>query len=566
MASGSDNPFAGYSADGRPTSQPRAHVEEAIAKLASTVQGMWQYRWLALATAWAVCLAGWGFVFTLPDIYEANTRIYVDTDSMVNRVVGDLTVGGDVMTEINVLTRAMLSQPQLEKTARLTGLDLEATNQEQFARMLEGLRQRIQISREAGEISRPGSGGPRGTTPGAIFNITYTDSDRATAERVIRTLLDTFVEDALGERRTDSGAAEQFLEEQIEEYQERLSEAELRLADFKRENVGRMPGETGDYYTRLQAAMNVAEETRAELRLALERRAEYERQIDGEEPVFGLVTPTATTGVPVGANTATIAKLEDELQTLLLRYTENHPDAVALQERIDRLREQDSAAPVAVAPTTPRIGLPQTDDPLEINTVYQRMRMGLSETEVEVATLRSRLAAEDAAVEELKTLVDTIPDIERQLTALNRDYDVTRSQYETLLERRESLYITGEVEQSRDQLQFRVIDPPQVSLGPVGPNRPFFLIMTTAAAVGGAIALAFLLLQLNPVFNSQKELRSACNLPVLGTISLAQSAADRALSRKQAMMYAAACVAIPVALALVVSLHEQARALLLVVA
>jgi hypothetical protein len=187
------------------------------------------------------------------------------------------------------------------------------------------------------------------------------------------------------------------------------------------------------------------------------------------------------------------------------------------------------------------------------------MRIGLSETEVEIVTLRSKLATEEAGVAELQKLVDTIPDIERQFGALNRDYAVTRDQYDTLLKRRESLHITGEVEQTGDQLQFRTIDPPRASVLPVGPNRRLFLAATTVFAIGAGLALAFLLQQLNPVFASRRELRDVTGLPVLGTISLILEPHDRALTKRRALVFSAVAAALPVALGLAVLLQEPAH-------
>jgi hypothetical protein len=199
--------------------------------------------------------------------------------------------------------------------------------------------------------------------------------------------------------------------------------------------------------------------------------------------------------------------------------------------------------------------------PRESNPVYQRMRRGLSETEVEIATLNGKLQAAEGEVRELQRLVDTIPEIERQLTAMNRDYDVTRDQYEVLLKRRESLHITGEVEESGDQLSFRVIDEPRASLAPVGPDRPILLVGTLVAAIGAGCALAFLLQQLNPVFATRRELRDATGLPVLGSLTLARNARDIAESWRRNLRFAVVAVALPVVLALAVLLEQPAHRL-----
>ncbi len=523
----------------RPKSDAATQLEELAVMLTTILRGMWRYRWPALFTSWAVSAAGWAFVYAMPDVYQASSRIYVDTHTMVKRVVGDLAIATDEATEINVLTRTLLSQPQLEKTASSAGLSLKARTPREQEQVVDALREGIAISKEADNI----------------FRIMYQNRDRKTAESVVRTLLDSFVEDALGQRRTDSGAAQHFLDDQIKDYEGRLNKAEERLAKFKQDNIGLMPGETGDYYTRLQKAMTELAATRDQVSLAQERRDEYQKQLVGEEPVIGL-TSSSDVGDDAGASEdSLIAQYEARLQTLLLKYTDNYPDVVALKATIARLKEQRKAE-LAKAQGRAR---QNTSGPLESNPVYERMKMGLSQAEVDLATLKTQLASEEANVKKLRDLVDTIPEVERKLKSLNRDYDVTRQQYEALLKRRESLHITDEVAATGDQLQFRVIDPPRAALDPVGPNRTLYLAAATVFAVGLGVGLAFLLQQLFPVFNSRRELREATGLPVLGTISFVQSAAERAAAKRRTVLFAMAGVALPIALAVAVVVQEPAR-------
>jgi polysaccharide chain length determinant protein (PEP-CTERM system associated) len=524
--------------------QGRSQLEELIVVGTSIVQGMWRYRWPALLFAWATCAVGWTFVYAMPDVYQASTRFYIDAESMIKRAVGDLTISGDMSTEVNILTRAIVSRPRLEETARLADLDLNAKTPAEHDRLISDLGARIILTKEGGDN---------------IYRITFRDSSHQVAETVVKTILDKFYEEALGARRTDSAGAEEFVDQQIADYERRLNEAEQRRAAFKRQNVGLMPGESGDYYTRLQGAMQTLEASKAELRLATERLAEYQKQLAGEEPVFGIVAPSASDGVALGGTEGQIAQYEGQLSDLLLKYTDNHPDVVALRDTIARLKSQRDAASPRSASAAPRAST--QGGQLETNPVYQSMRMGESATKVEIATLRSKVETQEAAVKELQRLVDTIPEIERELAALNRDYDVTRDQYETLLKRRESLRITGEVEQTGDQLQFRTLDPPRASVTPVGPDRPMLLAATAIAAIGLGLALALLLQQLNPVFENRRELRAITGLPVLGIVSLADGTLDRARARRRTLLFGATAVALPTALAVAVLLQGPAHRL-----
>src|SRR5205814_1614666 len=120
----------------------------------------------------------------------------------------------------------------LEKVAQETDLYLRAPTPETFQKMVDGLPQRIGLN---------GAGGN-------IFAISFQDHDPQMAFRVVKTLVDTFVENAIGIKREDSSGAQRFLKQQIADYEQKLREAEDRLAQFKKENIGLMPGQSGDYY------------------------------------------------------------------------------------------------------------------------------------------------------------------------------------------------------------------------------------------------------------------------------------------------------------------------------
>ena len=135
-------------ADAGLVQQGRSQIEDLVTVATSVVYGMWRYRWPALLVAWLTCMVGWVIVYAMPDAYQANARVYIDAESMIKRVVGDLTVSADLADEINVLTRIMLSRPQLEKTASKAGLDLAATTPIEREHMIDGLSRRIHLVKE----------------------------------------------------------------------------------------------------------------------------------------------------------------------------------------------------------------------------------------------------------------------------------------------------------------------------------------------------------------------------------------------------------------------------------
>src|SRR5450755_5049062 len=110
-----------------------------------------------------------------------------------------------------------------------------------------------------------GTQGDERSTAGTIYIFHYLDGSRARALRVVETLLNTFVEQTLGGKRAGSEQAQEFLQTQIKDYEQRLSAAEDKLAAFKKKNVGLMPSEQGGYFAQLQREVDVAKKAESDL-------------------------------------------------------------------------------------------------------------------------------------------------------------------------------------------------------------------------------------------------------------------------------------------------------------
>ncbi|MEZ5566608.1 MAG: chain-length determining protein [Gammaproteobacteria bacterium] len=475
-------------------------LRQLTSDLIEDAYGMWRSRWTALAVAWVAALIGWVWVLQLPNQYDASARVYVDTKTMLRPLMRDLTVDSNTLSDVAMVTEALLSRPQLKTVALETGLEARATTPEQLDRLLTSLKESVSITKAPRED---------------VYTIDYRDYDPAMARNVVQVILTNFMENSLRKDRTSSVQAQQFLTQQIKLYEQRLTEAEDRLADFKKKNVGLMPGEGGDYFSRLDAAQAALKQTQAQFAELQNRKAELQRQVDGEEPVIGLSSSrTLAGGTSVDG---AIADLENQLAELRVKYTDKYPDVVRVKQTLadlEKVRESELKKARTTAPAS---------NPLDTNPVYQQMRVSLSATEVELASLRSQLAQRQATVSNLRRSVDTIPEVEAQLNRLNRDYDIVKSQYDALVKRLESARLTEEVQAEKEDVTFDVIEPPRLPLFPTAPNRILLFCAVLVAALIAGLGAAFLLNQHSPVFFSSKKLRTATGLPIFGSVSMAHA-------------------------------------------
>ena len=472
-------------------------MQELLKRLLDDFRGAWRFRRVALAAAWGVCIACWAAVFALPDEYGASARVFVDTRTALDRYVKDLAIQQDLNAQINFVRQSLLARPQLEKVIRETDLDLRAKTPQARVAMVDSLLKTIKITAtDAG-------------TGGLVFTLTYSDRDRQTALRVVELLMNSFVEEVLGGKRSGAEVGQKFLREQIEEYEQRLRESEARLADFKRKNVGLMPGAQGDYFTRLQTELSGIERNRGDLSIALSGREELARQLRGE--ASSAAHSTSSAGATTSETVVRIQEAQARLDNLLLQYTDKHPDVIALRQTIEQLEQRRKTELAAMRGGNLPAGA-------SANPVVQSIQLSINRADVEIASLRTRIGEGERKVAELRKLVDTAPEIEAEYTRLNRDYAGMRERYAAFVDRAERAKIGDQAEET-DAVRFEVLDPPAAKMEPIAPNRPLLQIGGLLLGLAAGAGLAVLLHQLRPVFTSSRVLGEVTGLPVLGVVS-----------------------------------------------
>ncbi|EED33964.1 polysaccharide chain length determinant protein [gamma proteobacterium NOR5-3] len=407
-----------------------------------------------------------------------------------------LAITPDINQRMSMMSRTLLSRPNLEKLARMTDLDLTATNEQQQEQLTNRLKQTISLT------------GDRRNT--SLYDISVKNQDRDVARRIAQALITVFIESSLNDKRDDSSGAQDFLDEQIADYERRLIEAEGRLARFKQQNVDLLPGEGGDYYSRLEMTREQLREARLLLDEMQNRRDELQRQLSGESSMSfdslvnsGLMTPTE----------ARIQQLRLRLDDLLSRYTDKHPEVRQIRGLMEELETQRETELQALRDSGSTAGS------MAASPLYQDMRGMLAEAEAGVAELKVRVSEFERRASELTERVNQIPEIEAQLKQLDRDYAVVQNQHEELLERRESARISQDVENNAGDVNFRVIDPPFVPSTPSEPNKLLLNAGVLIVALGAGGALALLLSLLNPIVVDARMLAETTGLPLLGVVT-----------------------------------------------
>lgn len=503
-------------------------LQRFIVEILDHIRGMWRFRWYMVWCAWITAIGAWVVIFRMPDMYQASTRVSVDTNSLLPSLTRGLTASEDLLDDVGLVSRALLTRPNLAEVARETDIDLRTETPQQFEQLVTSLQRRISV---------------RGGRDN-VFDISFSDTDREKATEVVSAILNIFVETSLTARGDDAEMSERALQVEIQDHENRLISAETDLAEFKKRNLGYMPDDGVDYYTRLQTAIREMGDTERQVQLLRQRRDEIARQLEGEEPVFG-ITPTTPAQVAAACSKASsISQLESELSTLTVDFTDKHPRIVMLRDTIAALQEECEQERAAGGGTVPLLD-PETNS-LNSNLVYQNLRLQLSEANVELAELNEEYISRRNLVTKLRNDVDKIAEVEAELKKLNRDYGVVEQRHQELLRRWESLQSKRRIDPVTDNVQFNILEPPFAPASPIAPNRPLLLTAALVAALGLGGVLAFALNQLKPVFFNRRSLSQAIGLPVLGSVSLLKSPEHIAAQRRGAFAWVGANLALVV--------------------
>lgn len=509
-------------------------MQEAIDRLVEQLRSAWRYRWWAVAAAWAVALLGWLAVMAIPSKYEANARVYIDASSKLRPLLQGLAVEQNVDAQLNFVRQSLLSRPQLQKVATATDLDLEVRDRAKARdRLVERLRGDIGIDLDRGPTGPDG----RPETANRLYTISYAHSEPQKALAVVQTLLNSFVEDTLGGSRTGAEGAQTFLRAQIREYEQRLAQSEAALAEFKKKNVGLMPRESGDFFGRMQAEIDGIGKAQAQLRTLGGQREAALRALNGQSAVL------PSSGGAVRSQDGTLltndidSRLQEaqaQLDLLTLKYTDRHPQVISLKQTIADLEARRAEELKALRSGGAGSGRMS----VAANPVYQNIQIKLNDIDLQMAAVRGEIRDREQRIAEFRKMMNVAPDVEAELQRLNRDYGITKAQYEALVDRLEKARLSNQAEET-GTVRFEVIEPPTVRPEPVSPNRPLLVALVFLAALAAGVGTALLLSQLRRVVTSTRSLSELTGLPVIGAVTAIvdehQKRAERLQRRRLAM-------------------------------
>jgi len=492
-------------------------LQKTLELIISYIKGVWVKKRYIIICSWLICPIGFGYVASMPDVFQSSARVYVDTSSVLAPMLRGLALQTNPQEEVSMMVRTLLTRPNLEIIARNSDLDITTTNEDQYESLITSLSKDIRL-RKAGRDN--------------LYTISYTHQNPEVARTVVQKTLDLFVEGTKGSNRKESDSADQFIDEQIDEYETRLLNAEQRLVNYKRKYNTLFPFEGSFYnnYANLERQL-------AQTKLTIKEIEQQIASLSGQINSNNTQSPDSSVRPFDGPSSLTtsydkrIITLEEKLDQLMLRFTELHPDVIETTNLLDSLKasRKQEIEEFLAAGTGGRPG--------QIGSIANELTLEINRLESQVASLRVREADYSVKIDDLKQKIDFVPQAEAERSALDRDYQITKQKYEGLLNRRESSDLARKADISAEAVQFRVLDVPRTPKIPSAPNRPLNYTVVLIFGFAAGLGLAFLISQLNPILIKANQLTALTSYPVLGAVSHLNKAHILKVNRTRVLVF-----------------------------
>jgi uncharacterized protein involved in exopolysaccharide biosynthesis len=379
-------------------------------------------------------------------------------------------------------------------------------------------------------------------------------------------LANDFVSENSQLRSEKAARATAFLDSEASGMEEDLAAVAQRIAQFKERNTGNLPE---DQAVNLRTWERLREElTQVEnnLRETREQKALLESEII-DTPRFRPVMDGS--GDPVLGSAERLSEAQQELIRLRGRYSENHPEIVALRREIAALsstpanlanlvedlekellikREQLANARRQYSDNHPdvlqlsrdvdSVSTQLRDVRQEIaeagasgaaqpnNPIYMQLRTRIASAAAQIADLTRRQNELIARVDNLDRLRILAPEVERDYTALMQEQDVLLERYRTLrgLEGEAALGEALEVDESGQRLT--IIEPARTPSSPISPNRVSLTFLGVVLAIAIGLGVASLAESMDTKVRGRRDIFQLLDAPPMGIIPYVESRAD----------------------------------------
>jgi polysaccharide chain length determinant protein (PEP-CTERM system associated) len=343
------------------------------------------------------------------------------------------------------------------------------------------------------------------------FSVKYTSSSPGEAQQVCSTLTSMMLEENLRLREQSVQGTTEFLGRQLEEAKHTLDEQDSRLAAFKRQYLGQLPGDQ-DQNLKILTGLNSQLEAYTQTLNRAQQDRSYAESMLAQQLAAWKATPGTT-----GSSTLEqqLAQRQSDLLAMRARYTDDYPDVIKAKADIDELKRRIAEVNATKPPAGGEAASPAAEPP-EIRQLRLQIHQ-LDETIAQTGRDQKRIQGEIGMYQGRLALSPTVEERYKQLT---RDYETAQKLYNDLLEKKSNSEQASAAERNQQAERLFVVSPASLPERPSFPNRPLFAAGGLIVGLGLGLGMIVITEMRDKSLRSEKDVEMVMQLPVLVSVPL----------------------------------------------
>jgi len=490
-------------------------------------------RWWILLPLFLCWMAIWGGSWSLPTTYTSDALI-----SAEQQKVSDLYVMENV--NVNLQNRLQSTTQQVLSYASLQAIIGRFKLYADPPRMSGFFKPKDPVDQMRGDIKIELVGAPGYRGEFFTFKIHYSADTPELAQQVNTELTSLFINENVRAQRQLSENTTAFLDSELADARTKMEEQEAEVSAFKARHVGNLPGQLQSNVQILagvqaqlastQHALDTSKQQKIYLESLLQQYQSAQASLGGDSNV-----------ISTQALDKVLQDLRLQIQNLRTRYTDDHPDIVALKDEIAKtevLRKQNEAEIASNQQTgksTNAIDLSAAEGVQRGSpTAIMQLQSQLKANQLEIQNEQQHARDLESQTTVYQGRLNLTPETEQELSVVSRGYDEAKFNYNSLLQKQTQSQLATSLGQQQQGQQFHIVDPPKLPDKPSAPNR--FLISLVGLALGAALGIGIAtFLELTDVrFRQEKDLEGilpARMLVGIPRLSTPQEDHSRAMAR-----------------------------------
>lgn len=475
-------------------------------------------------------IAGFLVSYAFTPKYTSQALILVEGQKVPEGYVKPV-VTEDIVQRIATMQQQVLSRTRLIPLIDRLGLAKGKTADDAIADITANLS--IQpVTQDVAPGALPGSK-PASHKPGQSsdvpgFTVNYTADNPKTAQQICGELTSMMLEQNLQAREQVAQSTTDFLARQVEEAKQHLDDQDAKLAVFKRQYIGQLPGDE-DNNLKLLATLNTQLDASTQTLNRAQQDKAYTQSLLAQQLAAWKASQSSTNPQTL---TQQLTDTQAKLTSLQSRYTDDYPDVMKMKTDIAELKRQLNAANAASAKATDTNDKASSAEPPEI----RQMRVQIHQYDDAITQATREQERTQRQIQTYQSRLSLSPGIEEQYKELTRDNDTAQKFYDDLLSKKSESQMQTDMESRQQGEQMRLLNPAGLPEDPSFPNRLLFAGGGAGAGLAMGLALAIWLEFTDKSIRTEEDAIAVLDLPVMVSIPWIElSQEDRNLHGKNSL-------------------------------